>query len=88
MAARVGTVPIDHETTWNPESKAPILVAMNEPKHPPSATGCAALLQSVLGCLDQVAIGAKRVDGDALALAAAHVQQAIELIQAVEQPNP
>lgn len=52
-----------------------------------SVTDCIAYLQSVLHCLDQASDGASPAQVEALLLAAAHVQQAIELVQAVDHPD-
>jgi hypothetical protein len=54
---------------------------------PTSAADCVTLLQSVLACLDQANVSAPTAYGDAMSVAAAHVQQAIELIQAAEQAD-
>lgn len=48
---------------------------------PTSNAECVALLHSVLECLDEVPAGRSQDEDNALSLAAAHVQQAIELIQ-------
>jgi len=45
-----------------------------------TATECAALLRSVLTCLDRIASDEHGVETQALSLAALHVQQAIDLI--------
>jgi hypothetical protein len=64
----------------------PILVLMVADNHPSSARDCVALLQSVLRCLDKISHERHAgSDGEQVSLAAAHVQQAIELIQPLDQ---
>lgn len=57
-------------------------------KQPSSTQECIALLHSVLNCLDKASDDHHtQADGEQLSLAAAHVQQAIELIQSVDQSD-
>ena len=68
-------------TGTNPD--ATNLDAMGQ-SHPPKSTAdCVTLLHAVLGCLDEVPPNRSSAEDNVLSLAAAHVQQAIELIQSV-----
>ena len=57
---------------------------MSQSHQPKSNADCVILLHAVLGCLDDVAPDRSDTDDNVLSLAAAHVQQAIELIQSVD----
>lgn len=53
---------------------------MTDEHLPSTTTDCATLLRHVLGCLDTMTHGEDGTDAQSLALAALHVQQAIDLI--------
>lgn len=63
------------------------LDAMGQSHHPKSAADCVTLLHAVLSCLDDVPPDRSGAEDNVLSLAAAHVQQAIELIQSVGDPE-
>lgn len=60
---------------------------MDHDAFPKSPAECATLLHGVLACLDTVSSDPSRKQDHSLSLAAAHVQQAIELIEAVRVPG-
>ena len=69
----------------NPDSTD--LDAMGQSHQPKSNADCVTLLHAVLGCLDDVAPDRSDANDNVLSLAAAHVQQAIELIQSIDDPK-
>ena len=85
----LGSEPLTNGATASPGTNpdAANLDAMAHSHQPKSNADCVSLLHAVLGCLDEVAPDRSGADDDVLSLAAAHVQQAIELIQSIDNPE-